>query len=109
MFDEFALPITTMASARVASSRKAVWRFVVAKQRSLRAAVHSSGNCSRARVMTPSQSSIESVVCASSATFDGSGTVGTTRPRSASFSTRRMLSGATASVPSASSWPSCPT
>ena len=41
VFDEFALPITTTASAAVAIRVSAVWRLVVAKQRSLRDAVHS--------------------------------------------------------------------
>ena len=72
MFEEFALPITTIASVRRASSRSAVWRFVVAKHRSSRVAVQSSGNRSTRLVMMPFQSSSESVVCASSATFDGS-------------------------------------
>ena len=76
MFDELALPITTMASASAAIACSAACRLVVAKHRSLRAAVHSSGKAARARSMMPSQSCIESVVCARSATFDGSSTVG---------------------------------
>ena len=47
VFDEFALPMTTTACAAVAIPVSAVWRLVVAKQRSLRDAVHSGGNCSR--------------------------------------------------------------
>ena len=43
MLDELAEPMTTMASQRVASSISADWRLVVAKQRSLRPGVHTSG------------------------------------------------------------------
>jgi hypothetical protein len=105
VFDELALPITTMASASTAIACNAACRLVVAKQRSPRAAVQRSGNCSRARSMIPSQSCIERVVCASSATFEGSSTVEITCSRSPSSSTSRMAPGATASVPDASSWP----
>ena len=68
MFDEFALPITTTASASRAIVSSAAWRFVVAKQRSLRDAVQSDGTCSRVRSSRPCHSVCESVVCASIAT-----------------------------------------
>ena len=68
VFDEFAEPMTTTASQRLASSISADWRFVVAKQRSLRPGAHTSGKRSRTATATSPQSRCDSVVWASSAT-----------------------------------------
>ena len=43
VFDELALPITTTASDRDATTRSAACRFVVAKHKSPRVAVHRLG------------------------------------------------------------------
>ena len=58
MFEELALPITTTASARCAISVSAVWRLVVAKQRSLRDAVHTSPARARASSRMPVHSAV---------------------------------------------------
>ena len=106
VFEEFADPITTIASQRGAIDMSADCRFVVAKQRSERPGVQTSGNRSRTRTATPSQSRWLSVVWASSAT----GSANSGRASTSSIdSTRLIASGATAIVPTASSWPSCPT
>jgi fermentation-respiration switch protein FrsA (DUF1100 family) len=47
VFDELAEPITTIASQRGAISMSADCRLVVAKHRSLRPGVHTSGNARR--------------------------------------------------------------
>ncbi|CAB5022691.1 unannotated protein [freshwater metagenome] len=105
VFEEFALPITITASERSAISVSASWRLVVAKQRSLRDAVQRSGNLSSASSMTSVQSPIARVVCASSATREGSAIVAAIDSISSGCSTRRMASGASARVPTASSCP----
>ncbi len=68
MFEEFTEPMTTTASDRAAMTLSAAWRLVVAKHRSERLGIHSSGNRSRARFMMSDHSSWLRVVCASSAT-----------------------------------------
>ena len=65
MFDEFDEPITTIASQRSAIASSDDWRLVVAKHRSLRPGIHTSGNRSRTRTATPSQSRCDKVVWAS--------------------------------------------
>ncbi len=106
MLDELADPITTTASQRGAISARADWRLVVAKHRSLRPGRHRPGKRSAARSATADQSRWDSVVWASSATgWSKPGRAST----SATDSTMSMASGATAMVPTASSWPSWPT
>ena len=83
VFDEFAEPMTTMASHRSASSISADCRFVVAKHRSLRPGDHTSGKRSRTATATPSQSRCDSVVWASRATgSSNSGSAATSATRS---------------------------
>ena len=79
VLDELAEPITTTASQRGAIAMSADWRLVVAKHRSERPGVHSSGNRSRVAASTPAQSRCDSVVWASRAT--GSSNVGQRRRR----------------------------
>ena len=67
VFDELDEPITMMLSHRSAICMRALWRFVVAKQRSLRPGDHTSVKRFRTASATPSQSRCERVVCASSA------------------------------------------
>ncbi len=106
MLDELAEPSTTTASQRVAISMRADCRLVVAKQRSLRPGIHISGKRSWVASSTPSQSRWLSVVWASMAI----GSVNSGRAATSStLSTRWIESGATAIVPTASSWPSWPT
>ena len=106
VLDELAEPITTTASQRGAISARAPCRLVVAKQRSERPGVQRSGQRSWVASRTPFQSVWLSVVWASIATGSSkSGRAST----SATDSTRWMASGATAMVPTASSWPSWPT
>ena len=107
VFDELALPMTSTASARLAMAVSAAWRLVVAKQRSSRVAVHSSGYFARARSTTPFQSSRARVVWARTATLVGSSMEAAST--SCSCSTSRIAAGASASVPIASSWPAWPT
>ncbi|TPW14181.1 MAG: hypothetical protein FD127_1566 [Acidimicrobiaceae bacterium] len=106
VFDEFAEPITTIASQRSTIAIRALWRFVVAKQRSLRPGVQAPGYFTFTASATSYQSRCDSVVWASSAT-------GSVKPGRAStsstLSTRLIESGATAMVPTASSCPSWPT
>ena len=100
MFDELAEPITITASHLAASSISADWRLVVAKHRSLRPGVHTSGKRSRTATATSPQSRCDSVVWASRATGcsnDGSAST------SATDSTLLIDVGATAIVPTASS------
>ena len=106
VLDELADPITTTASQRSASADRAAWRLVVAKQRSERPGVQTDGNRSLVASSTPVQSRCESVVWASTAT--GSSKSGRAATSSID-STRWVASGATAIVPTASSWPSWPT
>jgi hypothetical protein len=106
VFEELAEPITTMASQRGASSSSAVWRLVVAKQRSLRPGTHMAGKRSIAAACTPAQSRWLRVVWASIATGPS---IAGSAATSAGVSTRWIASGATAIVPTASSWPSWPT
>ena len=83
------------------------WRLVVAKHRSLRPGIHRSGKRAWAASRTPAHSSWLSVVWARRAT--GVSSARSSEPTSASVSTRRTDAGATAIVPTASSWPSWPT
>ena len=106
VLDEFAEPMTTTASASPAMALRAACLFVVAKHRSLRPGIHRSGKRARAASLMPAHSSWFSVVWASRAT----GVAGSGRPStSSSCCTSRAASGATAMVPTASSWPWCPT
>ena len=75
----------TTASHRSTIASSDDWRLVVAKHRSLRPGVHTSGKRSRTRTATPSQSRCDSVVWASKATgWSNSGRAST----SATVSTR---------------------
>ena len=103
MLDELAEPTTTTASQRGASSISADWRLVVAKHRSERPGIHSSGNRSRVASATSDQSRWLKVVWASRATGVSNGGSSAT---SSIDSTLWIESGATAMVPTASSWPS---
>ena len=106
VFEEFAEPITTTESHRSAMFMSADWRLVVAKHRSERPGIHISGKRSFVASATSAQSRCESVVWARSATgVSKAGSAST----SAIDSTRCTASGATAMVPTASSWPSWPT
>ena len=109
MLEEFTEPITTTASDRAAITFSAAWRLVVAKHRSDRLGIQRSGNRSRARFMMSDHSSWLSVVWASNATGAPGVISAAASSTSASKRTRRTESGATAMVPTASSWPSCPT
>ena len=106
VLEELADPTMTKASQRSAMAARAAWRFVVAKHRSLRPGVHMSGNRSRAASATSAQSRWLRVVWASRAT--GSSKSGRAATSSVD-STRWIACGATAMVPTASSWPSWPT
>ena len=106
MFDEFAEPMTTMVGQREAIAISADCRLVVAKHRSLRPGNHASGYFTCTASATSSQSRCDRVVWASRAT--GSSKRGSAST-SATDSTRLMAWGATAMVPTASSWPSWPT
>ena len=68
MLEELAEPITTTASQRPAMCMSADWRLVVAKHRSDRPGIHSSGKRSLVASATSAQSRCDSVVWASSAT-----------------------------------------
>ena len=106
VLDELADPMTSTASHSGAISISAVCRLVVAKQRSLMLGCHRSGKRRRVCSSTPSHSRCERVVWARTATGSlNSGRAATPL----AFSTRWMASGATAIVPTASSWPSWPT
>ena len=106
MLDELAEPITSTASHSGAISIIAVWRLVVAKHRSLMLGCHTSGKRRLVYSSTPSHSRCESVVWARMAT----GVLNSGRAATIlAFSTRWMASGATAMVPTASSWSSWPT
>ena len=107
MLEELAEPITTTASQRRGDLQSADWRLVVAKQRSLRPGSHSAGEALAGGV-----EHVRPVAVAE-------GGLGQQRHRLVDGgrdgvdvgrrSTRWMASGATAMVPTASSWPSWPT
>ena len=106
VLDELEEPMTTMASHREAIAISADCLFVVAKHRSLRPGVQASGYLAVTAWATPDQSRCDKVVWASRATGSSNcGRASTSR----TLSTRLIDSGATAIVPTASSWPSWPT
>ena len=97
---------TTMASQRSAIFSRPDWRLVVAKHRSLRPGIHRSGKRSwRRRARRPSRGGRAWSGRAGRRARRARGARRRPRPRS----TRWMASGATAIVPTASSWPSWPT
>jgi hypothetical protein len=105
VLEELAEPITTTASQRGAMAMRADWRLVVAKHRSERPGVQTSGNRVLVASATSAQSRCDSVVWASRATGVSNGGSAST---SSTDSTRWIDSGATAMVPTASSCPSWP-
>ncbi len=107
MLDELAEPITTTASQRSAISISADWRLVVAKHRSLRPGIHSSGK--RSAVALEHAGPVAVGERGLGEQGDRLVQVGQRVDLGSTDSTRWMASGATAIVPTASSWPSWPT
>ena len=107
VFDELAEPMTTMASHWAAIAMSADWRLVVAKHRSLRPGVHTSGKRSWVGVEHAGPVAVRQRRLGQQG--DRLGRTSGRASTSATDSTRWMASGATAIVPTASSWPSWPT